>query len=222
MHYPPDKPYASREFYLGKEWCDKHKGWHDIARNAVLSVRRVDFDVEGFKGQPRRGIYLTEELRSLLANTALMRGLSTSELVREAVHLDYLNPIKLDWRCMARCEKKRQIIVRFSPFEWDWILSRCADMGLSISQYIRLISTAFIKPLPQPLPIARKPFKAYCLFLSKEDSREFDRTASFYGYTAPGLLRQLLSLPCFPASQRLNAMYLKRLLKPASFLTPIN
>ena len=60
------------------------------------------------------------------------------------------------------------------------------------------------------------------LVLSKENSSEFDRTASFYGYTAPGLLRQLLSLPCFPASQRLNAMYLKRLLKPASFLTPIN
>jgi hypothetical protein len=222
MHYPADKPYTSREFYLGEEWCDKHKDWHDIARRAVLSVRRVDFDAEGFKGQPRRGIYLTEELHSLLANTALNRGLSTSELVREAVHLDYLEPIKADWRCMARCEKKKQIIVRFSPFEWDWILSRCADMGLQISQYVRLISTAFVKPLPKTLPIARKPFKAYCLFLSKDNSEEFDRTASFYGYTAPGLLRQLLSLPSFPPSQRLNAMYLKRLLKPASFLTPIN
>jgi hypothetical protein len=123
---------------------------------------------------------------------------------------------------MARCEKKRQIIVRFSPFEWDWILSRCADMGLQISQYVRLISTAFIKPLPKTLPIAKKPFKAYCLFLSKDNSNEFDRTASFYGYTSPGLLRQLLSLPYFPASHSLTATYLKRLLKPASFLTPIN
>lgn len=222
MHYPPDKPYTSREFYLGKEWCEQHKDWHDIARKAVLSVRRVDFDTEGFKNQPRRGIYLTEELHSLLANTALNRGISTSELVREAVHLDYLNPIKLDWRCMARCEKKRQIIVRFSPFEWDWILSRCADMGLQISQYIRLVSTAFIKPLPTPLPLGKKPFKIYCLYLSKEDSRAFERTAHFYGYTSPGFLRQLLSLPSFPLSQSLNATHLKRLLKPASYLTPID
>ena len=222
MHYPADKPYTSREFYLGKEWCDKHKDWHEIARRAVLSVRRVDFDVEGFKGQPRRGLYVTSDLHSLLAKTALNRGLSTSELVREAVHLDYLNPIKLDWRCMARCEKKRQIIVRFSPFEWDWILSRCADMGVSISQYIRLTSSAFIPPLGKPLPIACKPFKAYCLFLSKDNSNEFERTASFYGYTAPGLLRQLLSLPYFPVSHSLSATYLKRLLKPASFLTPID
>ena len=222
MSYPENKPYAYRDFYLGEEWCDHHKDWHDIARKAVVSVRHVDFDVEGFKGQPRRGIYLTEELHASLAKAALNRGLSSSELVREAVHLDYLNPLKLDWRCMARCEKKKQIVTRFSPFEWDWILSRCADMGLQISQYIRLISTAFIKPLSQPLPIARKPFKAYCLFLSKADSNDFDRTASFYGYTAPGLLRQLLSLPYFPPSQRVNAMYLKRLLKPASFLTPIN
>jgi hypothetical protein len=185
-------------------------------------VRRVDFDAEGFKGQPRRGLYLTSELHSMLSKTALDRGLTTSELVREAVHLDYLNPIKLDWRCMARCEKKKQIIVRFSPFEWDWILSRCADMGLGIAQYTRLVSSAFISPLVETLPIARKPFKAYCLFLQKKDLEEFDRTASFYGYTAPGLLRQLLSLSYFPASHSLSATYLKRLLKPASFLTPID
>lgn len=222
MHYPADKPYTSRVFYLGKEWCDKHKDWHEIARRAALSVRRVDFDVEGFKGQPRRGIYLTAELHSLLAKAALNRGLSTSELVREAVHLDYLNPLKLDWRRMATCEKKKQIIVRFSPVEWDWILSRCANIGLSISQYIRLVSSAFIKPLPLPLPIAKKPFKPYSLFLSKENSEEFARTASFYGYTSPGLLRQLLNLNAFPLSQAMTANYLKRLLKPASFLTPIN